>query len=40
MIKNQEQEVDEKKRRDFAEKKAKVRQDLQQKIIEENQRRL
>lgn len=40
MIKNQELEVEERKRREVAEKKAKTRQDLQQKIIQENQRRL
>lgn len=40
MIKIQEQEVEEKKRREYAEKKAKNRQELQQKIIAENQRRL
>lgn len=33
MIKNQELEVEERKRREIAEKKAKTRQELQQKII-------
>ena len=39
MIKIQEGEVEEKKRREQAEKKAKSRAELVQKILEENQKR-
>ena len=40
MIKNQEAEVQDLKRREQAEKKAKTRAELQQKIMQENQRRM
>ena len=40
MIKIQEQEVEEKRRKDIADKKARNRLELQQKIIAENQRRM
>jgi hypothetical protein len=36
MIKNQESEVEDKKRREVAEKKARTRADLQARIMEEN----
>jgi hypothetical protein len=36
MIKNQESEVEDKKRRELAEKKARTRADLQARIMEEN----
>ncbi len=40
MIKNQEAEIEDRKKREQAEKKAKSRLELQQKIIEENAKRL
>ena len=40
IVKNQEMELQEKKRQEIAERKARTRQELQQKIIQENQRRL
>jgi len=40
MVRNQQQEAEQKRRLDAAEKKARTRAELQQKIIRENQRRL
>lgn len=40
MVRNQQQEAEQKRRLDAAEKKARTRAELQQKIIKENQRRL
>ena len=40
MVRNQQQEAEEKRRLEAAEKKARARADLQQRIIKENQRRL
>lgn len=40
MIRNQELELEDKKRRDQAERRAKARQELCRKIMEENQRRI
>jgi hypothetical protein len=36
MVRNQEMEIQEKKQRDVAEKRARARQELQRKIVEEN----
>jgi len=40
MIRNQEKEVEDRKRKEQMDRKIKARADLQQKIIEENERRL
>ena len=40
MIKNQEMELEDKKRREQAEKRARARQEVCRKIMEENQKRL